>query len=86
MYLSPLAWLPDHILLLRAALTLPHKPRCDAFRDIAVITGRSLKAIQTRAKRIQDEDKIAAAWSTHGYYARTIMVPERSCDRPARAA
>lgn len=77
-------WAPHEILWLKAALTLSCGPRCVAYRDIVELTGRTLKAVQSRAKRAHNEDAIAAAWAADGYYARTVMVPERSCDRLAQ--
>ena len=79
------AWSPHEILWLEAALGLRVGPRNAAFRDIASMSGRSLKAIRTRAtqvKKAKQEAAVRAAWEAQNV-ARFVMVPERSRRGPA---
>lgn len=52
-----LGWPEHHLEWVRAALTLDYKERQLAFRDIAEMTGRGIKAVRDRAKRIKEQDR-----------------------------
>ena len=52
-----LGWPEHHLEWIRAALTLDYKSRQFALQDIAEMTGRGIKAVRDRAKRIKEQDK-----------------------------
>lgn len=51
------AWPEHHLEWIRAALTLDFAERQAAYRDIASMTGRGIKAVRDRAKFMKDQER-----------------------------
>lgn len=67
-------WHPHETEWMMAALTLEFAERQRAFRDISYMTSRPIEAVHDKASRMRC-----------AMTSRRILVPERSCWRPARA-
>jgi hypothetical protein len=57
-------WPAKHIIWLEAAMTLDKADRAAAHRDIAAMTGRSLKAVRQKHQQMRENVQAEMEWAT----------------------
>lgn len=77
-------WSRHEMLWLRAAISLPQAERMAAFRDISDLTGRPLSAIQDKATRVRQQDRLVAASRLVPAEPRRVVIPYRAATRGPR--
>lgn len=64
---SATSWRAHQLIWLEAALHLDTQERRQAFREIADLAGKSVKAVQMKAQHIQDQAKAELEWATQAH-------------------
>lgn len=57
-------WKPHALVWIETAMGLPPPERLAAFRDIADLAGKSIKAVRMKAQHMRDQAKCELEWAT----------------------